>query len=127
MLLQHLVSALFWLAVLGLVVGLARRAAIWRTGRSAAFDVGGLLQIPKRYFVDLHDVVAREPFVARAHVGVAGGTLLALFMVALNYGLGLYWAALDVVLLIAGLLALAGACAMAWRRRTAPALSLIHI
>lgn len=121
MLLAHLVSAVFWLAVLGLVIGLARRAAIWRTGRSAAFDVGGLLQIPRRYFVDLHDVVAREPFVARAHVGVAGGTLLALFIVALNYGLGLYWAALDVVLLLAGLLAVAGAAAMAWRRRAAPA------
>ncbi|MDQ7746636.1 (Fe-S)-binding protein [Hydrogenophaga pseudoflava] len=121
MLLQHLVSVLFWLAVLGLVIGLARRAAIWRGGRSAAVDLGGLLQIPRRYFVDLHDVVAREPFVARAHVGVAGGTLLALLMVALNYGLGLYSTALDVVLLIAGLLAVAGAAAMAWRRRSAPA------
>ncbi|MDG5977345.1 hypothetical protein H010_18952 [Hydrogenophaga taeniospiralis CCUG 15921] len=120
MLLQHLVSAVFWLAVLGLVIGLARRAAIWRGGRAAVVDFGGLLQIPRRYFVDLHDVVAREPFVARAHVGVAGGTLLALFIVALNYGLGLYWAALDVVLLIAGLLAIVGAAAMAWRRRAAP-------
>ena len=119
--LAHLVSAVFWLAVLGLLIGLARRTAIWRTGRSAAFDLGGLLQIPKRYFVDLHDVVAREPFVARAHVGVAGGTLLALFIVALNYGLGLYWRSLDVVLLIAGLLAIVGAGAMAWRRRAAPA------
>ncbi|MCB4366980.1 (Fe-S)-binding protein [Hydrogenophaga taeniospiralis] len=118
--LAHLVSAVFWLAVLGLLIGLARRTAIWRTGRSAAFDLGGLLQIPKRYFVDLHDVVAREPFVARAHVGVAGGTLLALFIVALNYGLGLYWRSLDVVLLIAGLLAIVGAGAMAWRRRAAP-------
>lgn len=120
MLLQYLVSALFWVAVLGLAIGLTRRIAVWRTGRSAAFDVGGLFQIPKRYFVDLHDVVAREPFVARAHVGAAGGTLLALFVVAVNYGLGLYWASLDALLLFAGLVALSGAAAMAWRRRAAP-------
>ncbi len=118
--LPHLVSTLFWLAVLGLCWGLARRALIWRTGRARAVDLSGLLQIPKRYFVDLHDVVAREPFVARAHVGVAGGAILALALVALNYGLGLYWAVLDGLLLFAGLLMLAGAGAMAWRRRNPP-------
>lgn len=120
MLLQHLVSTLFWVAVLGLVGGVARRARIWRSGRAAAVDLRGLLRIPRRYFVDLHDVVAREPFVARAHVGVAGGSLLALGVVALNYGAGLYWRSLDGVLLVAGLAALLGAGAMAWRRRAAP-------
>ena len=96
--LAHLVSTIFWLAVLGLVWGMARRAVIWKTGRSSPFDGRGLLQIPKRYFVDLHDVVAREPFVARAHVGVAGGAILALALVALNYGLGLYWPVLEALL-----------------------------
>jgi ferredoxin len=119
--LQHAVSALFWIAVLGLAWGLARRALVWNTGRSAAVNLSGLLQIPKRYFVDLHDVVAREPFVARAHVGVAGGAILALALVALNYGLGLYWKSLDAALLLAGLMMLAGASAMAWRRRATPA------
>ncbi|RST45384.1 (Fe-S)-binding protein [Variovorax sp. DXTD-1] len=119
--LPQLVSIVFWLAVLGLAWGMARRALLWRTGRSSAVDLHGLLQIPKRYFVDLHEVVAREPFVARAHVGVAGGALLALALVAFNYGLGLYWASLDTLLLLAGLLMLAGASAMAWRRRSAPA------
>jgi Fe-S oxidoreductase len=84
-------------------------------------DLRGLLLIPKRYFVDLHDVVAREPFVARAHVGVAGGAILALLLVAMNYGFALYWRSLDAVLLLAGLLMLTGAAAMAWRRRTTPA------
>ncbi|MDB5847779.1 MAG: protein of unknown function cysteine-rich region domain protein [Rhodoferax sp.] len=119
--LQHMVSGVFWLAVLGLAWGMARRALLWRNGRSAAVDFSGLLQIPKRYFVDLHDVVAREPFVARAHVGVAGGAILALALVALNYGLGLYWTSLDAALLLAGLMMLAGSSAMAWRRRAAPA------
>jgi Fe-S oxidoreductase len=118
--LPYLVSTVFWIAVLCLAWGLARRALIWRTGRAAAVDLGGLLQIPRRYFVDLHDVVAREPFVARAHVGVAGGAILALALVALNYGLGLYSWVLDVVLLLAGLLMFAGASAMAWRRRQPP-------
>ena len=118
--LPYLVSAVFWLAVLGLAWGTARRALIWKTGRASAVDMRGLLQIPKRYFVDLHDVVAREPFVARAHVGVAGGAILALALVALNYGLGLYLRVLDAALLLAGLMRLAGAGAMAWRRRKAP-------
>lgn len=119
--LPQLVSTVFWLAVLTLGWGLARRAFIWKTGRQATWNVRELLQIPKRYFVDLHDVVAREPFVARAHVGVAGGAILALALVALNYGLGLYLRVLDAALLFAGLLMVAGASAMAWRRRAAPA------
>lgn len=117
----QLVSALFWVAVLAFVVGLLRRVSIWRQGRAAPFDAWGLLAVPKRYFVDLHDVVAREPFVAKAHIGVAGGSLLALLMVAVNYGLALYWRSLDAVLLLASALALVGAGAMAWRRRAAPA------
>lgn len=119
--LAHLVSTVFWLAVLGLVWGMARRVVIWKTGRSRSVDLRGLLQIPKRYFVDLHDVVAREPFVARAHIGVAGGAILALALVALNYGLGLYSPLLDGMLLLAGLMMLAGTLAMAWRRRKPPA------
>jgi Fe-S oxidoreductase len=119
--LPQLVSTVFWLAVLALAWGLARRALIWKKGRQPAVDMRGLLQIPKRYFVDLHDVVAREPFVARAHVGVAGGAILALALIALNYGLGLYLRVLDAALLFAGVLMVAGASAMAWRRRAAPA------
>jgi Fe-S oxidoreductase len=119
--LPQLVSTVFWLAVLALAWGLARRAFIWEKGRQPTLHMRGLLQIPKRYFVDLHDVVAREPFVARAHVGVAGGAILALALIALNYGLGLYLRVLDAALLFAGVLMVAGSCAMAWRRRAAPA------
>lgn len=118
--LPYFVSTVFWVAVLCLCWGLARRALVWRSGRASAVDLRGLLQIPRRYFVDLHDVVAREPFVARAHVGVAGGAILALVLVALNYGLALYSWVLDTALLLAGLLMFAGASAMAWRRRQPP-------
>lgn len=119
--LPQLVSTVFWLAVLALCWGMTRRALLWKNGRQPRVELRGMLSIPKRYFVDLHDVVAREPFVARAHVGVAGGALLALALVALNYGLGLYLPVLDGALLFAGLLMTAGASAMAWRRRNAPA------
>lgn len=117
--LPQLVSTIFWLAVLALGWGLARRALLWKIGRKPPMNMRRLLQIPKRYFVDLHDVVAREPFVARAHVGVAGGAILALALIAVNYGLGLYLRVLDGALLFAGVLMVAGASAMAWRRRGA--------
>lgn len=114
---RDLVTAVFWLALAALAVGTARRAALWRAGRPAAVDWRGLLAVPKRYFVDLHDVVAREPAVARAHVAVAGGALACLGLVAINDGLRLRLAALDVALAVCAVLMLAGAVMMAMRRR----------
>ncbi|MEY2894168.1 MAG: hypothetical protein RJA98_4076, partial [Pseudomonadota bacterium] len=119
---RDLITLVFWLAVLALLWGTARRARLWRAGAPAAVPlVTGLLAAPKRYFVDLHAVVARDPFVARAHVAVAGGAVLSLLLVALNDGLRLRLAALDAALLGAALLMLGGALAMAWRRRQPPA------
>ena len=118
--LSHLVGVVFWVAVLMLGVGLARRAALWRNGRAAAVNWLGLFAIPKRYFVDLHHVVAREPFVANAHVAVAGGAVLALLVVGINYGLALYRGWLDGVLLLAGAVMLGGA--RRWPGADAPAL-----
>jgi len=119
--LSHVVGIVFWVALLMLGIGLARRAALWRNGRAAAVDWLGLFAIPKRYFVDLHHVVAREPSVANAHVAVAGGAVLALLVVGVNYGLALYRGWLDGVLLLAGAVMLGGAAAMAWRRRASAA------
>ena len=121
MALAQLVGIVFWLAMLAMAVGLARRARVWSAGRSARVQWTGLFAIPKRYFVDLHDVVAREPFIARAHVATAGGAVLALLAVALNYGLALSLRVLDLALLAGGLTMLGGAAAMAWRRRSPPA------
>jgi len=114
---RDLVTAVFWLAVTALAIGTARRAALWRGGRAAPVAWRGLLAIPKRYFVDLHDVVAREPAVARAHVAVAGGALACLALVAINDGLRLRLAVLDAVLVACAMLMLAGAVMMARRRR----------
>lgn len=119
--LSQLVGLVFWAAVALLGLGLARRAVLWRHGRAAAVDWFGLFAIPKRYFVDLHHVVAREPFVARAHVAVAGGAVLALLVVGVNYGFALRLGWLDAVLLLAGAVMFGGAMAMAWRRRAGAA------
>lgn len=121
--LAQLVTGVFWLALAATACGLLRRARLWRSGRASRVPWRGLAQIPKRYLVDLHAVVAREAFVARAHAAVAGGALLAWGLIALNYGLMLYAPALDIALLAASLLMFAGACSMAWRRRNPRALA----
>lgn len=115
-----LLTISFWCAFAMLLLGLAQRARLWRNGRPAAVAWSGLLAIPKRYFVDLHHVVAREPFIARTHVAVAGGGVLAIVVIAINYGLALYSPLLDRVLLAASALMLVGSALMAWRRRAPP-------
>jgi Fe-S oxidoreductase len=114
------VSGVLWFAITALLIGLLRRIGLWRQGQPNHTNWFGLLAIPKRYLVDLHNVVAREPFVARAHAAVAGGALLAIALVLFNYGLGLYLQVLDGALLLAALVMLGGAGAMVWRRRQTP-------
>ena len=82
----HLLTFLFWAGVVALGVGLVRRSRLWAVGQPAPISWGSLATIPKRYFVDLHHVVAREPYIANAHIATAGGTVAALIFVALNYG-----------------------------------------
>ena len=54
----------------------AGRVAIWRRGRAARVDwLRGLLALPRRYLVDVHDIVAREPRTAQMHAWTAGGLL----------------------------------------------------
>jgi Fe-S oxidoreductase len=53
----------------------ARRLALWRIGTPAAVPLSGILALPKRYLVDVHHVVARDPYAARMHALVAGGFL----------------------------------------------------
>ncbi|MEW9587064.1 DUF3483 domain-containing protein, partial [Paraburkholderia sp. DGU8] len=113
------ITVLLWLSVAGLAFALARRAAYWREGRASAAGAYGwtnLLRIPKRYFVDLHHVVARDPYIARTHIATAGGAILAMALVFVNYGLALYSRWLDRLILLAALVMLAGAV-FVWRRR----------
>ena len=120
MILPHAITALFWLAVATLAAGLARRAKLWAAGASAPVAWSGLLAIPKRYFVDLHHVVARDPYIARTHIAVAGGAVAALVLVGLNYGLAIYSRTLDFAILAAAAIMLTGAHFIWLRRRETP-------
>lgn len=115
------ITVLFWLSVVTLAVGLARRARLWLVGQPSPVAWSGLFAVPKRYFVDLHHVVARDPYMARTHVATAGGAILALILVAINYGLGLYARALDWAIVIAATVMLAGVYFVWQRRRNPPA------
>lgn len=115
------ITFVFWLAVAVLIVGLGRRARLWGAGKAAPVDWFGVLAIPKRYLVDVHHVVAREPYIARAHVATAGAAVGLLALVALNYGVGLHWSALDNLMVLAAALMLAGLFFVWLRRRRPPA------
>lgn len=117
----HAITALFWLTTAVLALGLLRRVSLWRLGQAADVAWGGLLAIPKRYFVDLHHVVARDPYIAHTHVATAGGALAAIALVALNYGFAIYSPVLDWAILAASVVMLAGAFFVWLRRRTPPA------
>lgn len=116
-----IITVLFWVSLAALAFAVSRRVALWRLGRAAPLLWSGLLAMPKRYFVDLHHVVSRDPYIARAHIATAGGALLAIALVALNYGCALYLPWLNQAIAAAALLMLAGVAAVAWRRRAPPA------
>ncbi|TCK23202.1 Fe-S oxidoreductase [Ancylobacter aquaticus] len=75
----------------------ARRARLWRVGRAAKIDwAAGLLALPRRYLVDVHHIVGRDPYAARMHALAAGGLLgasaLALLgVIPLLGGSRLFW------------------------------------
>ena len=113
------ITGLLWLSMAGLAYALARRAAYWRVGRATpagAFGVANLFTIPKRYFVDLHHVVARDPYIAKTHVATAGGAIAALALVFVNYGFAIYSPWLDKLIGVAAVTMLIGAV-FVWRRR----------
>src|ERR1700761_3031779 len=116
-----LITALLWVSVAGLAFAVAKRSAYWRLGRATATGAFGwtnLLTIPKRYFVDLHHVVARDPYIAKTHVATAGGAIAAFALVFINYGLAIYSPWLDRLIFLAALIMLVGAV-FVWRRRNA--------
>lgn len=120
MTLPHTITVLFWLAASTLAIGLARRARMWAAGQPADVTWSGVLAIPKRYFVDLHHVVARDPYIANTHIAVAGGAVAALCLVALNYGFAIYSRSLDLAILAAATVMLTGTFFVWLRRRETP-------
>lgn len=90
----------------------------WLAGAPAEVDwVGGLKALPRRYLVDVHDVVARKPFNARFHALTAGGFLVSLALLPL---LGIPFLNGRVLWGLAALtlgVMLAGVVMVGWRRR----------
>src|ERR1700755_2187029 len=101
------ITVLLWISVAGLAFAVMRRASYWREGRATtvgAYGWANLLTIPKRYFVDLHHVVARDPYIAKTHVATAGGAIAAFALVFINYGLAIYSPWLDRLIFLAALI-----------------------
>ncbi|WP_371199593.1 (Fe-S)-binding protein [Hyphomicrobium sp. MC1] len=114
------ITVLFWVSVVTLALGITRRALLWRAGQPATVAWSGLFAVPRRYFVDLHHVVAREPYIAHTHVATAGGAVLAIGLVAINYGLGIYSRLLDWGIVLGAAVMLAGVYCVWQRRRNPP-------
>ena len=64
-----------------LIAGGVRRGLRWRRGRAARVEwLHGLAAVPKRYLVDVHEVVARDRFTAAMHITAAGGVVVAVLL-----------------------------------------------
>ncbi|MCC6715725.1 MAG: DUF3483 domain-containing protein, partial [Gammaproteobacteria bacterium] len=118
-------SNIAWLLIVTAAVaavGAWRRWRLWRAGQPASVDwIGGLLAMPRRYLVDVHEVVAREPASARMHVHVAGGLAAILALLVLIYLLDLQSWWLRLALLVAVLMMWRGLRMLVERRRAPPA------
>jgi Fe-S oxidoreductase len=100
------------------VAGALWRVTLWRRGQPAKVDfIRGLAAIPKRYFRDVHEVVARDRYAARLHVLTAGGFGAALLLMLLVYLLGVppWWLTELVIVTLAAMLI--GTLLVLWRRR----------
>lgn len=88
------VKLLAVLILLGLpLLAFRQFARRWTLGRAASVNWLNVLKIPKRYFVDLHHVVARDRAAARFHMYLAGGLIGAalLLIAALVFSTVLPW------------------------------------
>ncbi|MEQ8261923.1 DUF3483 domain-containing protein [Pseudohaliea sp.] len=76
------VAAFLFCVGLGLLVlGALFRISKWRQGRRDG-EVAAPWVLARRYFVDVHDVVSRDVYVARMHVLAAGGFVASLMLLA---------------------------------------------
>ncbi|MCO2684908.1 (Fe-S)-binding protein [Pseudomonas aeruginosa] len=119
--LDTLLPVLLFAALALAVLGAAKRFLMWCRGRPAKVDwIGGLLQMPRRYLVDLHHVVERDRYMSRTHVATAGGFVLAALLAILVHGFGLHGRILGFALLAATALMFVGALFVARRRLDPP-------
>ncbi|MGE8436345.1 MAG: dimethylglycine demethylation protein DgcB [Pseudomonas palmensis] len=119
--LNTILPILLFAALALAVIGAARRFFMWRRGRPSKVDwIGGLLQMPRRYLVDLHHVVERDRYMSKTHVATAGGFVLAAVLAIVVHGFGLHSRILGYALLAATTLMFVGALFVAKRRLNPP-------
>ena len=119
--LNTILPILLFAAVALMLLGAARRVALWRQGRAAKVDLlGGLLAMPRRYLVDLHHVVARDRYMSNTHVATAGGFALAAVLAIAVHGFGLHNKVLGYALLVATAVMFCGALFVYKRRLNPP-------
>ncbi|MBZ5487560.1 (Fe-S)-binding protein [Halomonas aquamarina] len=119
--LDTLLPILLFSALLLAAIGAVRRVRLWRQGRPSSVPViKGLMQVPRRYLVDLHHVVERDKYISHTHVATAGGFVLAALLAIVVHGFGLQSAILGWVLLAATTSMFIGSLLVAKRRSPPP-------
>jgi Fe-S oxidoreductase len=104
----HLLPWLIVLLAACAAVQIALLVQRWQVGQPAKIDwLSGILALPKRYLVDVHHIVARDPYAAKMHALVAGGLLggSALLLAGVALDGWFYWllvAVLFAVMLVGG-------------------------
>ena len=114
---ELILSGLLFLGPVLLSFGAYKRVRLWKQGKRDKINiVKGLLNIPKRYFINLHDVVARDRFTANMHVAVAGGFICSVLLIYLVYLFNIKYFLLLHALTLCLLLMIAGSVAVMYRR-----------
>lgn len=118
--LSQFLFTLISFALLLTVIGAVKRVLLWSQGQSSTIHWFGLLQIPRRYLVDLHHVVVRDKYMSNTHVATAGGFVLSSILIILLYVFQLKLQILTWSLLGSSLLMFIGSIFVMIRRRNPP-------
>ena len=119
--LDILLPILLFSALALAAIGAVRRVRLWRQGRPSPVPImRGLMQMPRRYLVDLHHIVDRDKYISKTHVATAGGFVLAALLAIIVHGFGLDSAILAWVLLAATISMFVGSLFVAKRRNPPP-------
>ncbi|WP_159014507.1 DUF3483 domain-containing protein [Acidisoma sp. S159] len=105
-------------AAVVLLLQILRLSLRWRIGRHAEVDwMGGFAGLPHAYLHTVHEIVSREPAVARMHMLVAGGLIAAVLLSLPLHLAGLGGRALAVLVVLAVMATGIGAAADILRRQ----------
>ena len=114
---ELILSGLLILNIFILVFGAIQRIRLWKQGRGGKVDLKScFLHIPKRFFINLHDVVVRDRFTANMHIAVAGGFSGSIVLIYVVYLFNIKNQVLLQILILCLLSMIAGSMAVMYRR-----------